>query len=59
MKNMGKKRKKNKITKERGKKLAERNGNPLQYASLENPMDRVAWLTTVHGVSKNQTQLSN
>ena len=56
---MGKKRKKNKITKERGKKLAERNGNPLQYASLENPMDRVAWLTTVHGVSKNQTQLSN
>ena len=23
------------------------NGNPLQYSCLENPMDRVAWWTTV------------
>ena len=25
-------------------------GNPLQYSYLENPMDRGAWLATVHGV---------
>ena len=30
-------------------------GNPLQYSGLENPMDREAWLATVHGVSKNET----
>ena len=33
-------------------------GNPLQYSGLENPMDRGAWQATVHGVTKNQTQLS-
>jgi len=27
----------------------EENGNPLQYSCLENPMDRGAWWTTVHG----------
>ena len=27
-------------------------GNPLQYPCLENPMDRGAWWTTVHGVAK-------
>ena len=37
----------------------ERNGNPLQYSCLENPMDRAAWQATVHGVSKSQTWLSN
>ena len=26
------------------------NGNPLQDSCLENPMDRGAWQTTVHGV---------
>ena len=26
-----------------------RNGSPLQYSSLENPMDREAWWATVHG----------
>ena len=26
-------------------------GNPLQYSCLENPMDRGAWLATVHGVT--------
>ena len=31
------------------------NGNPLQYSCLENPMDRRAWRTTVHGAAKNQT----
>ena len=31
--------------------------NPLQYSFLENPMDRGAWCTTVHGLAKNHTQL--
>ena len=26
-------------------------GNPLQYACLENPMDRGAWWVTVHRVT--------
>ena len=34
------------------------NGNPLQYSCLENPMDRGAWQTAVHGVTKSQTWLS-
>ena len=28
------------------------NGIPLQYSCLGNPMDRGAWLATVHGVAK-------
>ena len=32
-------------------------GNPLQYFSLENPMDRGAWRATVNGVTKSQTRL--
>jgi len=28
-------------------------GNPLQYACLENPMDRGTWWATVHGVAKS------
>ena len=32
-----------------------RNGNPLQYSCLENPMDRGAWWATVHGVTESQT----
>ena len=31
-----------------------RNGNPLQYLCLENPMDRGAWWATVHEVTKSQ-----
>ena len=31
--------------------------NPLQYSSLEDPMDRGAWWATVHGATKSQTQL--
>ena len=27
-------------------------GNPLQYSSLENPMDRGAWWAIVHGIAK-------
>ena len=37
----------------------EGNGNPLQYSCLENPMDKGAWLATVHGVTKSQTRLSD
>ena len=33
----------------------ERNGNPLQYSCLENPMDRGAWQATVRGVTKSCT----
>ena len=31
------------------------NGNSLQYSCLGNLMDRGAWQTTVHGVTKGQT----
>ena len=34
-------------------------GNPLQYSSLENPMDRGAWWATVHEIAKNQTRWSD
>ena len=30
-------------------------GSPLQYPSLENPMDRGAWQATVHRVTRSQT----
>ena len=36
----------------------EGNGNPLQYSSLENPMDGGTWQATVHGVTKSQIGLS-
>ena len=35
----------------------ERNGNPLQYSCLGNPMDRGAWRSTVHGSQKSWTLL--
>ena len=38
----------------------ERNGNPLQYSGLENPMDRGAWRTTVSQTrDPSQTWLSD
>ena len=37
----------------------ETNGNPLQYSCLKNPMDREAWLATVHQVAKSWTRLNN
>jgi len=40
-----------------GRSPGERNGNPLQYSFLENPMDKRAWWATVHGVTKSQTRL--
>ena len=33
-----------------GRFPGEGNGNPLQYSSLKNSMDRGAWWATVHGV---------
>ena len=36
-----------------GRFPGEGNGNPLQYSCLENSMDRGAWQTTVHGVTKS------
>ena len=41
-----------------GRPPGERNGNPLQYSCLENPMDRGAWQATVHRVAKSQTRLT-
>ena len=35
-----------------GRSPRERNGNPLQYSCLKNPMDRGAWRALVHGVTK-------
>ena len=35
-----------------GRFPGERNGSPLWYSSLGNPMDRGAWWVTVHGVTK-------
>ena len=32
-------------------------GNPLQYSSLGNPMDRGAWQATVHAVANSWTRL--
>ena len=30
------------------------NGNPLQYACWDNPMDREAWRAIVNGVTKSK-----
>jgi len=38
-----------------GRSPGEENGNPLQYSSLENPMDKGAWQASVHGVEKLDT----
>ena len=39
--------------------IGERNGTPLQYSCLENPMDGRAEWAAVHGVAKSQTRLSD
>ena len=41
-----------------GRSSRKGNGNPRQYSCLRNPMDRVTQQTTIHGVTKNQTQLN-
>ena len=38
-----------------GRSPGERNGNPLQYYCLENPMDGGAWRAVVHGVAESDT----
>ena len=38
-----------------GRSPGEGNGNPLQYACLDNPMDRGAWRATVHWAAKSDT----
>ena len=40
-----------------GLPLGERNGNPLQYSCLENPVDRGAWRAAVHRVAQSRTRL--
>ena len=42
-----------------GRSPGERNGNPLQYSCLGNPMDRGAWWATAHGVAKDSDRLCN
>ena len=42
-----------------GRSPGEGNGNPLQQSCLENPLDGGAWDTTVHGVAKSRTRLSD
>ena len=39
----------------RGRYSGGGHGNPLQYSFLENPMDRGAWLATIHWLAKSQT----
>ena len=41
-----------------GRSPGGRNGSPLQYSCLENPMNRGAWQNTVHGVAQSRTRLS-
>ena len=44
---------------ELGRSPGEENGTPLKYSHPANPMDREAWQTTVHGVTRSQAWLSN
>ena len=37
--------------------IGEGNGNPLQYACLENPRDRGASCAAVYGVAQSRTRL--
>ena len=40
-----------------GRSPGEGHENPLQYSWMGNPLDRGAWWSIVHGVTKSQTQL--
>ena len=40
-----------------GRSPGQGNGNPPRYSCLENSMDRGAWWTIVHGVTKTFTSL--
>ena len=41
-----------------GRLPGEGNGNPIQYSCLGNPMGRVTWWATVHGVAKELDTIS-
>ena len=38
-----------------GRSPGERNGDPLQYSCLGNPIDRGGWWATVHGIAESNT----
>ena len=38
-----------------GRSPGERNGNPVQYSCLENPMDSGAWGAIAYGAAKSRT----
>ena len=40
-----------------GRSPGEGNGYPLQYFCLENPMDKGAWQSIVHGVARVRRDL--
>ena len=40
-----------------GRSSGEGRSNPFQYSCLDNPMGRGAYQATIHGITKNQTQL--
>ena len=42
-----------------GRSPGGRNGHPLQYSCLKNPMDRGPQPAALHGVTKSQTQFSH
>ena len=42
-----------------GRSPGEEKSNLLQHSCVGNPMKRGAWRTTVHGVAKSRTRLSN
>ena len=44
---------------ELGRSSGGRNGYPLQYSCLENPMERRAWWAIVHRVANNLTTLNH
>ena len=42
-----------------GRSPGEGSSYPLQFSGLENSMDRRAWQSTVHGITKSRTQLND
>ena len=42
-----------------GRSPGGRQGNPLQYSPLENPVERGTRRATAHGITKSQIQLSD
>ena len=42
-----------------GRFLGGGHGNPLQYSSMENPMDRGAWWAAVHRLAELDTREAN